>query len=129
MRPLSKTVVWSGIILILITGLVHFIDAPGAFEEVAYKGVLFVANGIASLVAAFGIYRGIRSWGWMLGLLIAAGALAAYCASRSIGLPSLPAEPDAWFEPLGLISMIVEALFIGLAVWVLQSERTKLTPA
>lgn len=34
MRTTSKTILWLGIVLILITGLVHFIDAPDAFEEV-----------------------------------------------------------------------------------------------
>src|SRR5690349_249928 len=37
MRSTTRTLVWLGIALILITGLVHLIDAPDAFEEVTYK--------------------------------------------------------------------------------------------
>jgi len=33
--------------------------------------------------------------------------------SRTIGLPGLPVEEE-WLEPLGLLSMVVEALFVGL---------------
>ena len=33
-------------------------------------------------------------------------------ASRTVGLPFIPAEPDAWFEPLGVAAMIAEVLFI-----------------
>lgn len=121
----TRGVVWTGIILILATGLIHFIDAPDSFEEITYKGILFVLNGVGAIVAAIGIYRGVKSWGWTLGLVVAAGALIAYIISRTIGLPGLEAEPDAWFEPLGLASMIVEALFTALAVWVL--SRTTAT--
>ncbi len=37
---------WAGIILIIITGVIHFIDAPDSFGESTYKGILFTLNGI-----------------------------------------------------------------------------------
>ena len=36
-----------------------------------------------------------------------------YVISRTVGLPGLPVEEE-WLEPLGLLSLLVEALFIGL---------------
>lgn len=123
MKLEPKILIWPAIVLILATGLIHFIDAPDAFKEITYKGVLFMLNGIGALVSAVGIYRGARSWGWLLGLLVAGGALLGYIASRTIGLPGLPAEPDAWLEPLGAASMIVEALFSVLALQVLCMPR------
>jgi hypothetical protein len=115
MGTMQKSMTWAGIALILATGLIHLLNAPDSFEEATYKGLLFVANGAGAAVAAFGIYRGVKSWGWGLGLLVAGGALVAYILSRTIGLPGLEAEPDAWFEPLGLASLIAEGLFIGVA--------------
>ena len=112
MPDISKVFRWSGIALILIVGLIHTIDAPECFEEAAYKGWLFYANGLGALVAAYGICRGQR-WGWNLGLLIAAGSLISYVASRTVGLPLIPAEPDAWLEPLGVASLIAEAAFVA----------------
>jgi uncharacterized membrane protein YfcA len=103
---------WSGIVLIFITGLVHVIGAPDSFSEAAYKGWLFNANGAASFVAAIGIHYQ-REWGWRLGLVIAAATLIGYVASRTVGLPLIPPEPYAWFEPLGVLSFIAEALFIA----------------
>ena len=47
-----------------------------------------------------------------MGLAVAAGAIVAYVLSRTVGLPQLPAEPDAWLEPAGVASLIAEALFI-----------------
>lgn len=123
MRSTSRTVVWLGIALIIITGLVHLIDAPDAFGETTYKGLLFVANAVGAAVAAVGIYRGARSWGWSLGLLVALGALVGYILSRTVGLPSLPAEPDAWLEPLGVVSMLAEVGFTALALYVLAVPR------
>jgi hypothetical protein len=111
---ISKRVMWAGIVLILVTGMIHLIDAPGSFGDATYKGILFVANGIGAAVAALGIYRGARDWGWGLGLLIAGGALAGYIISRTLGLPGL--GPDVWLEPLGIASLIVEAAYVWLAV-------------
>jgi hypothetical protein len=112
MRMTPTAVHGAGIALILVTGAIHFVDAPGSFGDATYKGLLFVANGIAAMVAAVGIYRGERIWGWALGVLVAGGALVGYVISRTVGLPGL--EPEAWLEPLGILSLMVEAAFIVL---------------
>lgn len=120
---LPKTIVWPAIFLILATGLIHLIDAPDSFHDMPYKGVLFALNGLVAVVAAVGISRGARNWGWLLGVLVAGGALLGYIASRTIGLPGLPAEPDAWLEPMGVASMAAEALFLVLAAQALRALR------
>jgi uncharacterized membrane protein HdeD (DUF308 family) len=114
MRTMSTAVQGAGVALILVTGAIHFIDAPSSFGDATYKGVLFLANGIAAIIAAFGIHRGVRTWGWGLGILVAGGALVSYVISRTVGLPGLP--PDVWLEPLGILSLMVEAAFIVLFV-------------
>jgi len=115
-RSSSRTSKWLAIAAILGTGLIHVVEAQDAFGDAKYKGVLFVANGVGALVAAFGLYRNRRVLGWDLGLLVAGGALVAYVASRTIGLPGLPAEPDAWLEPMGVASLVCEGLFVALFV-------------
>ena len=124
MRTTLTAVQGAGIALILVTGAIHFIDAPSSFGDATYKGLLFLANGIAAIVAAFGIYRGERSWGWGLGVLVAGGALVGYVVSRTVGLPGL--APDIWLEPLGILSLLVEAAFIVLFA---QSRREALPEA
>jgi len=108
----SDTLVGAGISLIVIVGLIHLIGAPEDLEEAPYQGLLFLANFFGAILAAIGIYRG-RSWGWGLGALVAGGAFVGYVISRTVGLPGLPVEEE-WLEPLGLLSMLVEALFVGL---------------
>jgi uncharacterized membrane protein YfcA len=111
-NKISRIFWWSGIVLILIIGLIHVIDAKDSFSDAVYKGWLFYANGAASLIAAYGIYHK-KNWGWNLGLMIAVGSFGGYVASRSVGLPYIPAELDAWFEPLGVASLITEGLFVA----------------
>ena len=122
MRDVPRIFLWLGTILILTIGLIHTIEAPDSFKDAVYKGWLFYANGAGSLIAAYGIYRGKRRWGWDLGLLIAAGSFIGYVASRTVGLPQIPAEPDAWLEPLGVASLIAEGLFV--VVFMSSRQRT-----
>jgi hypothetical protein len=97
---------------ILVVGLIHFWLAGGAFGNATYEGVIFVANGIGALVAAVGVYRSRANWGWMLGTLVAGSTLLGYVMSRTVGLPGLPAEPENWFEPLGVVSIVAEVVFL-----------------
>ena len=112
MATSSSTLKWLAMLAILGTGAIHVLEARDAFDEATYKGLLFVGNGAGALVAAIGIYRGQRVLGWLLGLLVAGGAILAYVASRTLGLPGLPAEPDAWLEPMGVASLLCETLFV-----------------
>lgn len=99
-----------GIAFMIIVGLLHLVEAPDNYSEAAYKGILFALNGVAAMIAAYGIYHH-QAWGWWLGLLVAGGALIMYIISRTIGLPVIGID-DAWFEPIGLLSLLVEAGFV-----------------
>jgi len=48
----SPTVKSLAMAAILGTGLIHLLGARDAFGDATYKGLLFVANGAAALVAA-----------------------------------------------------------------------------
>jgi len=110
----SPTIKVLAIVAILGTGLIHLVEARDAFGDATYEGLLFVANGVGALVAAVGIYRDQRVLGWLLGLLVAGGAIIAYVVSRTVGLPGLPAEPENWFEPMGVAAVLCETLFVVL---------------
>src|SRR5215212_1097345 len=109
--------VGAGISLIVVVGLIHLINSPEDLEEGSYTGLLYLANFLGALAAAVGIYRGKR-WGWALGLLVAGGAFLGYVISRTVGLPGLPVEAE-WLEPLGVLSLLVEGLYIGLCLAIL----------
>jgi len=98
-----------GIVIILGIGIIHFLMAPVEYEEARYVGVLFGANFLASVIAALGILRG-KTWGWALGLLIAAGSLTGYVLSRTVGMPGM--EVEEWFGLYDLLAMALEVAFI-----------------
>ena len=113
---------WNGIALILAIGLIHLITTPHHFEAATYLGWLFLANFAGSLLAAVGIYRG-ASWGWLLGVLIAVISFVAYLISRTVGLPGTGGEFVGHWNAWGIISLIVEALFVALYLSVTGSRR------
>jgi hypothetical protein len=108
-----KSLVWAGIVLISLTGIIHLVEAPEYFGEYgAFWGLSFVANFLGAVAAAYGIYRG-QSWGWTLGILVAGGAFVAYLLSRTVGLPGLASSE--FFETIGIASLVVEGLFVAFA--------------
>jgi hypothetical protein len=73
--------------LILIAGLIHLLLTPQHFAETAYLGTLFLANFVGSVLAAFGIYRGLR-WGL--------GTRSAVCRGRVRGVPAQRDSGATW---------------------------------
>lgn len=115
--PAQRILKPAAIVLIVVVGLIHLIGASPHYRWAPYLGVGFILNLIGALVAAVGIYRDAL-WGWLLGVLVAGGALVMYVISRSIGLPGYEHAIGRWTGPLGLISLVVEALFIAVfLVW------------
>ncbi len=112
----------AAILLIVAVGLIHLIGAPQHYRAAPYVGVGFVVNLIGALVAAVGIYRDVL-WGWLLGALVAGGALLMYVVSRSVGLPGFEHAVGRWSGPLGVLSLVVEALFIAVFLLRLSVRR------
>ena len=115
----SSTKKWLGMGLIVAVGLVHLVETPEYLGEMPYIGVLFMLGVVGAVVAAIGIARDER-WGWTLGLLVAGGSIVAYLLSRTVGLPFF--RENSWeefAEPVGLLSLLVEGLFVAVAATVI----------
>ncbi len=98
-----KVLMWIAILLILVTGYLHFITIPEEYAEAPYMGWLFFANGIGSLISAVGIYRNKAWWGWALGIFIAAGSILGYVQSRTVGMPGM--EVEEWPNMAGIFDL------------------------
>ncbi len=125
---LSRAARWSGVVLIALTGSIHFTLAPEHFKEATWVGVLFLANIGAALVAAVNISRDAL-WGWVLGALTAGGAFSIYILSRAVSLPRYAEAVGKWEEPLGVFSLIVEAAFVVLFLVVIVAGLTRVRHA
>jgi hypothetical protein len=105
----KKLFSWIGIIVILISGLIHLYNAPGEFQDAPYMGIFFFAFFLASIVSAIGIYHGKLIWGWVLGGFLAIGAIVGYLVSRTVGMPISGIED--WGPPLAYFSIFLEIIF------------------
>ena len=103
----------AGVVLILAVGTVHLVEIPAHYEISPYLGVLFAVNFAGTLVAAAGIQRGTKGWGWTLGALISLLSLLAYLASRLFGFPDAPELAGEWTSALGSLAMIFESMFLA----------------
>ena len=108
----TQTFQWFSVAIILLIGIIHLYLAQQEYDETAYMGILFGINFIAAIIAAVGIIRH-ATWGWLLGVGIAAGSLLGYILSRTVGLPGM--EIEEWLQPLGILSLVVEVAFISMA--------------
>lgn len=64
----------------------------------------------------------IRGWmGWAAGLLLGAGPLIGYLASRTVGLPGDHGDVGNWGYWVGTVSLFVEAALIVLSLTMLLS--------
>jgi hypothetical protein len=102
-----KSTLW-GTGLIALVGLIHLLVVPEYFEFATYLGLLFILNALGAFASAVGIYQRMW-WGWPLGVVIAGGAFFMYIESRTIGLPMLN---EGWLDPPGVLSLILEAIFV-----------------
>lgn len=106
---ISSGIKWAGIVLILLTGLIHLVEGPEYIEEAGpIIGGSFFLNAAGAALAAFGILN----WGWTLGAVVAAGAFIVYILSRTVGLFGF--YEGEFFESLGIVSMVVEAIYLAL---------------
>lgn len=117
--PVARPLLLTAVVLIVLTGLIHLVEAPEYLEEETYIGVLFIFNAVGAAVCAYGLLKG-ASWAWPLGILVAGGAFVAFILSRTTGLPSF--KEDEW-EGLGLLSLVVEGAFVIVAATAM-SRRT-----
>lgn len=118
---------WAGIGLILASGLIHALGTQEMFREMQYMGILFALSVIGAAAAAVGIWRGER-WGWQLGTLVAGGSIIAYFVTRTIGFPGF--RENSWeefTEPMGVLSLVVEGMFVATAAWVMTARAATST--
>jgi hypothetical protein len=98
--------------LLVPIGLIHLSLAHAYGLGAAYIGFLFYATFVATLLAAAGIAVGVRG-AWIVGLLASAGALGGLVMSATVGLPNFT---DSFQAPKAMLSLVLEATFVGLFV-------------
>jgi hypothetical protein len=117
-----RATIAAGVVLILATGLIHLLESGEYLEEAPYVGYLFITNAVGAAVVAIGLLTRLRRLAWIAGILVAGGAFVVFVLSRTVGLPNLADDVGRW-DGIGLVSLVVEGLFVVVAAWALSAGR------
>jgi hypothetical protein len=124
LSAIARDLLARGVAVVGLAGiaLIHLLDSISTFQELPYKGVLYVLLIVGCLGTAGLLLRGSRRAGWLGATLLPAGAIVAYVYSRTVGLPGAADDIGNWSEPLGLAAMFVEACVVCVGAWALQAR-------
>lgn len=108
-------------VALAVVGAIHLALADEYLSKASYLGVLFIAGGVASLYVAVRLWLARDVVAWLLGALVAAGMFAGFILSRTLGLPDFQ---EADWEPSGIVSLILEAGYLGgMCLWLRRRSR------
>src|SRR3954466_6278070 len=110
-----------------VVGVIHLILSPEYLSEQTYVGVLFIAGGVFLCALAVALWMRDNVPSWLLGALTMAGMGIGFVLSRTTGLPGL--KESEW-ELSGIVTLLIEAGFIAIAIPALMPRReTAAAPA
>ncbi len=124
-RPLNAPSRWLGVVLLLITAGTHLPLIPMHMHEAPYVGVLFIALTVASIGLAILLVRWDTPTVWAATGVIMSLAVAAFLASRTVGLPQIGDDVGNWTEPLGFPAVAAETLAALIAVLALKHRASR----
>ncbi|MDF3287963.1 hypothetical protein [Streptomyces silvisoli] len=131
MPKLSAARMWASVpaaALCLAVSWIHVQDQGGfpgnktpGYVAAGYY-LLEAAGVIAAGLLLLAARRGARALPvWLLAACVGIGPLVGYVLSRGPGLPDYSDDKGNWAEPLGLVSLVVEAALIAISLAVLRT--------
>ena len=115
---------WPMAALLLLNAAVHVPLIGEHLEEAPYIGVLFILLVVACVLLAAALLVADAPVMWVLGGGLSVLALAAFLASRTVGLPEIRDDVGNWTEPLGYPTVASEVLCAAVAALVLERARS-----
>ncbi len=123
----------NGALLALAIATVHVADQGGitALASPGWIGWGYRIIEVGALLTAVLLVLPRPAWlargwlGWAAGLLLGAGPLAGYLASRTVGLPGDHGDVGNWGYWVGTVSLLVEAALIVLSLTMLLSYLSR----
>ena len=106
---------WTTSGLLLVAGAAHVPLIREHLREAPYVGWGFVLFALSCLVLAVWVATTDEPKSWMLSGAVCVAALAAYLASRTVGLPQIGDDIGNWSEPMSFPALTSEVLVVALA--------------
>jgi hypothetical protein len=101
------------IIGLLGIAAVHILDLPGKWTEVRYIAWMYIAIIAAVIIGVERLVVKVSKRDYLASSLLSIAVIAGYIVNRTVGMPGAKEDIGNWFEPLGLLSLFIEAF----AVW------------
>lgn len=92
-------------------------------REAPYMGVLFIAFTGVCVALGAAILTTNKTWAYSSAVLVCGSAVLTYGATRLLPFPQLSDDVGNWFEPLGVASVLSEAVVVALALMTLARRR------
>jgi len=109
--------------MLALVALIHAIDGPPGLDESYTIGALELALTLAVVPLGIALLISPVRDVWIASGVLCAVALGFYVASRTVGLAGMSDDIGDWFSLLGMLNVLSELAVIGIAGWVLLSER------
>ncbi len=124
--PLQSRWRWPLVAATLVTAAAHVPVIGPHLHEAPYMGEEFIVLTVACLLLGLAAFVCDSSVVYSLTVLTCGMAILGYVATRLVAFPLLADDLGNWFEPLGVVSVLAEAVAVITAVNGL-SVRTRLT--
>ena len=103
---------------------IHVLDLPGKLTETPYLGVGYIIVIVASLVIMERLFTRASRIDFIASGVLAAAVFTAFVVNRTIGMPGAMDDIGNWLEPLGLLSLVVEAFVVWQSLAAFLGGRT-----
>lgn len=97
--------------------VIHVLDAGSKWGETRYLFWLYIALVVGAIAAVALLLRVESRRVWSLCAVVAASPLIGYVLNRTTGLPQATKDIGNWGEPLGLLSVIIEACVLAICLY------------
>ena len=91
---------------------IHILDLPGKFAETPYLAAFYVALIIASFVLTERLFVAGTRRDFLAAAALSTAVIVGFTINRTVGMPGATGDIGNWLEPLGLLSIVVEAFVL-----------------
>ena len=106
--------------------VVHILDLPGKWTETRYLGWGYIAVIAASLFLMERVITRASQWDYLASAGLAGSVIVGFVINRTIGMPGAMDDIGNWLEPLGLLSLFVEAFVVWQSLRAISESENKL---
>ncbi|WP_231556509.1 hypothetical protein, partial [Cryobacterium sp. MLB-32] len=102
---------------------IHVLDLQSKLEEVPYIGVMYILVIVASLILMERLFVVGSRLDFIASAVVAGVVILGFVVNRTVGMPGATDDIGNWFEPLGLLSILVEGFVVWQALAAVFSRR------